>query len=111
MSFRPFRRLCPRTNLIMREVRDINLKDQIVIISPSFPPRHLQLKYDYLVVALGSITNFQGMPGMMENAMPFRTLADAMVLTELPLDRIVAREPGGAFELCNEGVERAVLMV
>src|ERR1700730_15637101 len=76
----PIRRLCPRTNLIMREVRDIDLKDQIVTISPGFRPRHLQLKYDYLVIALGSITNFHGMPGMMENAMPFRTLADAMVL-------------------------------
>jgi NADH dehydrogenase len=76
----PIRRLCPHTNLIMREVRDINLKDQIVTISPGFRPRHLQLKYDYLVIALGSITNFHGMPGMMENAMPFRTLADAMVL-------------------------------
>src|SRR6201990_2861580 len=76
----PIPRLCPRTNLIMREVRDINLQDQIVTISPGFRPRHLQLKYDYLVIALGSITNFHGMPGMMENAMPFRTLADAMVL-------------------------------
>jgi CRP-like cAMP-binding protein len=76
----PIRRLCRRTNLIMREVRDINLKDQIVTISPGFRPRHLRLKYDYLVIALGSITNFHGMPGMMENAMPFRTLADAMVL-------------------------------
>src|ERR1700745_2772302 len=76
----PIRRLCPRTNLIMREVQDINLKDQILTTTPGFRPRHLQLKYDYLVIALGSITNFHGMPGMMENAMPFRTLADAMVL-------------------------------
>src|ERR1700747_3337588 len=76
----PIRRLCPRTNLIMREVRDINLKDQIVTISPGFRPRRLQFQFDYLVIALGSITNFHGMPGMMENAMPFRTLADAMVL-------------------------------
>src|ERR1700746_3382299 len=30
----PIRHLCPRTNLIMREVRDINLQDQIVTISP-----------------------------------------------------------------------------
>src|SRR6201993_2600969 len=76
----PIRRLCPRTNLIMREVRDMNLQEQIVTISPGFRPRHLQLQYDYLVIALGSVTNFHGMPGMMENAMPFRTLADAMVL-------------------------------
>src|SRR5215467_6024856 len=76
----PIRRLCPRTNLIMREVEDIDLKKQIVTVSPGFRPRHLQLKYDHLVIALGTITNFHGMPGMIENAMPFRTLADAIVL-------------------------------
>jgi NADH dehydrogenase len=76
----PIRRLCPRTNLIMREVEDIDLKRQIVTISPGFRPRQLQLKYDYLVIALGNTTDFHGMPGMIENAMPFRTLADAMAL-------------------------------
>lgn len=76
----PIRRLCPRTNLIMREVENIDLNKQIVTISPGFRPRHLQLKYDYLVIALGNITNFHGMPGMIENAMPFRTLADAIAL-------------------------------
>ena len=76
----PIRRLCRRTNLIMREVEDIDLKKQIVTISPGFRPRQLQLQYDHLVIALGSITDFHGMPGMIENAMPFRTLADAMAL-------------------------------
>jgi len=76
----PIRRLCPRTNLIMRAVEDINLKNQTVTISPGFRPRQLQLKYDHLVIALGTITDFHGMPGMIENAMPFRTLVDAMVL-------------------------------
>ena len=76
----PIRRLCPRTNLIMREVEDIDLKRQIVTISPGFRPRQLELKYDYLVITLGNVTNFHGMPGLIENAMPFRTLADAMVL-------------------------------
>jgi NADH dehydrogenase len=76
----PIRRLCPRTNLIMGEVEDIDLKRQIVIISPGFRPRQLELKYDHLVITLGTVTNFHGMPGLIENAMPFRTLADAMVL-------------------------------
>ena len=76
----PIRRFCPRTNLVMRDVEDIDLKNQIVTISPGFRPRQLQLKYDYLVIALGNVTNFYGMPGLIENALPFRTLADAMVL-------------------------------
>jgi len=76
----PIRRLCPRSNLIMREVEDIDLKRRMVTISPGFRPRQLQLNYDHLVIALGNVTNFHGMPGLMENAMPFRTLADAIVL-------------------------------
>jgi NADH:quinone reductase (non-electrogenic) len=32
------------------------------------------------VIALGEVTNFYGMPGMLENAMPFRTLADAIAI-------------------------------
>jgi NADH dehydrogenase len=76
----PIRRLCWRTNLIMREVEGIDLDKQIVTISPGFRPRQLQLEYDHLVIALGNITDFHGMPGMIENAMVFRTLADAMAL-------------------------------
>jgi NADH dehydrogenase len=76
----PIRRLCPRTRLIMREVEGIDLKNRVVNVSPGFQPRATQIPYDYLVIALGSVTNFYGMPGMMENAMPFRTLADALRL-------------------------------
>ena len=76
----PIRRLCPRTNLVTREIEDIDLVNQVVTVSPGFRPRQLKLHYDYLVIALGNVTNFYGMPGMLENAMPFKTLADAMVL-------------------------------
>src|SRR5262245_58999089 len=43
----PIRRLCPRTNLIMREVEDIDLKNQVVTVSPGFRPHLLQLEYDH----------------------------------------------------------------
>src|SRR6185312_11663160 len=56
----PIRRLCPRTNLIMREVEGIDLKKQIVTISPGFRPRQLQLqlRYEHLVIAVGKVTDF-----------------------------------------------------
>lgn len=76
----PIRRLCPRTHLVMREVEEIDLKNHIVTVSPGFRPRLLKIPYDYLVIALGEVTNFYGMPGMLENARPFRTLADAIAL-------------------------------
>jgi NADH:ubiquinone reductase (H+-translocating) len=76
----PIRRLCPRTHLVMREVEEIDLKKKVVTVSPGFKPRRMELRYDYLVIALGGVTNFYGMPGMIENAKPFRTLADALAL-------------------------------
>src|SRR5260370_11166671 len=76
----PIRRLCPRTQLVMREVEDIDLKNKVVTASPGFRPRPKKIPYDYLVIALGEVTNFYGMPGMFENVMPFRTLADAIAV-------------------------------
>jgi NADH:quinone reductase (non-electrogenic) len=76
----PIRRLCPRTNLVMREVEEIDLQNRVITVSPGFRPRRKKIQYDYLVIALGEVTNFYGMPGMIENAMPFRTLADAIAL-------------------------------
>ena len=76
----PIRRLCPRTNLVTREIEDIDLANKVITVSPGFRPRQLKLNYNYLVIALGNVTNFYGMPGMLENAIPFKTLADAMIL-------------------------------
>ena len=76
----PIRRICPRSHLIMRDVEEIDLARKVVTVSPGFRPRRLELPYDYLVVALGGTTSFYGMPGMLENAKPFRNLADAVSL-------------------------------
>src|SRR5882762_4613463 len=48
----PIRRLCPRTNLVMREVEDIDLKNKVVTVSPGFRPRQKRIPYDFLVIAL-----------------------------------------------------------
>jgi NADH:ubiquinone reductase (H+-translocating) len=76
----PIRHLCTRTQLVMREVEEIDLKKKVITLSPGFRPRRLEVPYDYLVIALGGVTNFYGMPGMLEHAKPFRTLADAIAL-------------------------------
>src|SRR4051812_5335663 len=58
----PIRRLCPRTNLVMREVEAIDLENCTVTLSPGFRPAPMVLSYDFLVIALGNVTNFYGMP-------------------------------------------------
>jgi len=39
--------------------------------------KKLSLAYDYLVIATGAETNYYGIPGAAENALPLKTLADA----------------------------------
>jgi len=76
----PIRQLCPRTELVMREVEKINLEQKFVTVSPGFRARQLEIPFDYLVIALGSISNFCGTPGMVEHVRSFRTVADAISL-------------------------------
>src|SRR5262249_15205662 len=56
----PIRRLCPRANLIMRDVEEIDLKNKVVTLSPGFRPKRTEVHYDQLVIALGNVTNFLG---------------------------------------------------
>ncbi len=76
----PIRQLSPRTELITREVENIDLKNKLVTVSAGFRPRSMDIPYDYLVVALGGVTDYSGKPGLLEHAKPFRTLADALSL-------------------------------
>lgn len=76
----PIRELCRKTELVMRDVENIDLKKKVVTVSPGFRPRKMEISYDYLVIALGSTTKFSGMPGLLEHARPFRNLADALNL-------------------------------
>ena len=46
----------------------IDLRNKTVALSAGFRPRRSMLKYDHLVIALGSVTNFTGMPGLLEHA-------------------------------------------
>jgi NADH dehydrogenase len=95
----PIRRLCPRTRLFMREVESIDLARRIVVLAPSLRPRAIELTYDFLVIAAGTVTDFSGMPGMAEHAIPFRTLGDALRLRNRVLEALeeAANESDPAF--------------
>ena len=76
----PIRRLLPRTNLHVRDVEAIDFEQRTVTTSPGFRPHAHVIAYDYLVFALGNVTDFRGMPGLPEHALPFKNLADALYL-------------------------------
>jgi NADH dehydrogenase len=74
----PLRELCPRTNLMVREVESVDLRNKTVTLSSGFTPKPSVLQYDHLVFAIGNVTDFRGMRGLAEHALPFKTLVDAL---------------------------------
>lgn len=50
----------------------------MVILGAGLTPQRQELAFDHLVIALGNVTDFRGVPGLPEHAMPFKTLADAV---------------------------------
>ncbi len=76
----PLHRMVPQTRLYIREIESIDCARKVVRLQPGFVPRADELPYDQLVVALGNVTDFRGMPGLYEHAKPFKNLADALSL-------------------------------
>lgn len=60
-------------NLICDEVTNIDLNTRTVTLKT----RSENLTYDVLVLAVGGVTNFAGVAGAAEHAIPFRKIADA----------------------------------
>jgi NADH dehydrogenase len=76
----PLRRLLPDTQIIVRDVESVDLEQRTVTLSHGFRPRPHVISFDHLVVALGNVTDFRGMAGLNEHALPFKNLADAIHL-------------------------------
>jgi NADH dehydrogenase len=67
-------------------VRSIDIETRIVVVSHCPVCQRFELKFDHLVLALGSTTNFRGVRGVAENALPMKTLSDAMMLRNHIID-------------------------
>jgi len=76
----PIQRLVPRCRLYIREIEAIDLPNRQVTLSPGFWPQSHVLSFDHLVLALGTVTDFRGITGLHQHALPFKNLADALRL-------------------------------
>ena len=77
----PIRKLLKRTNFFDGEVNSIDLNNKRVTVCHGIDTSHAHdLSYDHLVLALGSVTNFYGIPGLEERALTMKSLADAVYL-------------------------------
>jgi NADH dehydrogenase len=76
----PLRALLRKSTVFVGEVVAIDCIARRVTVAHGDDAHWHQLPYDHLVIALGSITNFYGLPGLERHAVTMKTLGDAIHL-------------------------------
>jgi NADH dehydrogenase len=76
----PLRRILDKTQVYVRDVESIDLERKIVRAAPGYHAQPHLIPYDHLILATGSVTDFRGLTGLPEHALPFKNLADALQL-------------------------------
>src|SRR5437764_3570396 len=76
----PLRKLLRKAEVLVGDVNQIDLPNKRVSISHGYRNHSLQIDYDHLVIALGSVTNFYDIPGLADLAVPMKSLRDAIQL-------------------------------
>ena len=82
----PIRAFFRRAEFMNAEVLSIDLQERTVSASHCPQCESADVSFDHLVLALGSTTNFFGLPGVAERALPMKTLSDAMTLRNHIID-------------------------
>ena len=88
----PIRALIEKTIFYEDRVRNIDPFGKIVTLSGTSEKRGISLHYDFLVIALGSQTNFFGLANVEEHAYTMKTLNDAMILRNRIIDMLEQAE-------------------
>jgi NADH dehydrogenase len=76
----PIRRVLRRVSFHQGTVEGIDLERRRVAVSHGFERHVHELPFDHLVIALGSVANFHGLPGLEERALTMKSLGDAVRL-------------------------------
>ena len=76
----PLRALLHRTTVVVGDVQSVDLERRLVRVTHGFDAHDHELHYDQLLIALGSTTNFYGLPGLTEHSLTMKTLGDAIHL-------------------------------
>ncbi len=82
----PIRECLKRATFKELEVQEIDLDKKVATCFHFHTRENFNLEYDYLVIAMGSITGYHNVPGAEEFSFPLKNLADAMVLRSHVID-------------------------
>ncbi|MGI0041290.1 MAG: NAD(P)/FAD-dependent oxidoreductase, partial [Nitrosopumilaceae archaeon] len=88
----PIRTLFIKTAFYESKIKNIDPYGKIVTLEGTNEKRGISLHYDFLVLALGSQTNFFGIEKMEERAYSMKTLNDAVVLRNRVIDMLEQAE-------------------
>ena len=103
----PVRKLLRRSHFFNGDVKAINLDERTVIATHADDNHDHELRYDYLVLALGSVTNFYNLPGLSQNALTMKSLSDAILLRS----RLIKNLEDADFECSCEDRTRLLTVV
>ena len=76
----PVRASCPHTRFRRAEIIAINTVEATVEVRSGVSTDPETLPYDHLVLAIGSVPNFFGLPGLEQHSLTLKTLEDATQL-------------------------------
>jgi len=82
----PIRAICKKTKFYEGRIKNMDPFGKLVTLWGTSEKRGFSIHYDYLVVALGSETNFFGMADVEKNAYTMKTLNDAVMLRNRVID-------------------------
>jgi NADH dehydrogenase len=102
----PVRKLLKRVRFFEGEVSGLDLEKKTVSVTHTDGSHGHELPYDHLVLGLGSVTNFFGLPGLAERAFTMKSLGDALSLR----NRLIANLEAADFE-CASGAREPLLTV
>ncbi len=88
----PIRTICQKTKFYEGRVKNIDPYGKLVTLWGTGDKRSISIHYDFLVVALGSETNFFGMADVEKNAYTMKTLNDAVMLRNRVIDMLEQAE-------------------
>ena len=84
----PLRALLRRTKVRQAAVKSIDLNERTVTAAHCGACGDYTVPFDHLVLALGSVPNFFGLPGVAEHALTIKSLADATALHAHVIDKL-----------------------
>ncbi|HSF68300.1 MAG TPA: NAD(P)/FAD-dependent oxidoreductase [Nitrospiraceae bacterium] len=100
----PIRKLLRRVEFFHGEVASIDLEQRQIRVTHGQTHHGHTLPYDHLILGLGSVTNFYGLPGLAERALTMKTLGDAIHLR----NRMIAHLEEANFE-CAASLRKPLL--